>query len=236
MSDQNFTIQVPVANGTWTGNGDGLTWTDAANWSNNVVPGALDDVVINVAASDPMITLSGSQSVRSLTTSESLHLDGSLAIAGTQVVRAVSLSFGANGSLDLRDNDLILDYTGALSIAITQSQLNAAQIYSSIADANPLNNTTLGAMESLEYRSIYGPAATFDDVAIDDSTVLVKYTYFGDADFSGLVTFDDYARIDNGFSTNRTGWLNGDFDGNGDVNFDDYSLIDLAFNTQGAAL
>ena len=66
--------------------------------------------------------------------------------------------------------------------------------------------------------------------------MLVKYTYYGDADFNGLANFDDYSRIDNGFSTNKTGWLNGDFDGNGSVNFDDYSLIDLAFNTQGSAL
>ena len=36
--------------------------------------------------------------------------------------------------------------------------------------------------------------------------VLVKYTYYGDSDFNGV------------------------------VNFDDYSLIDLAFNTQGAPL
>ena len=66
--------------------------------------------------------------------------------------------------------------------------------------------------------------------------MLVKYTYYGDADFNGMVNFDDYARIDAGFSTNETGWLNGDFDGNGSVNFDDYSLIDLAFNTQGSAI
>ena len=50
------------------------------------------------------------------------------------------------------------------------------------------------------------------------------------------MNFDDYARIDLGFSTGRTGWTNGDFDGNGVINFDDYSLIDLAFNTQGASL
>ena len=64
----------------------------------------------------------------------------------------------------------------------------------------------------------------------------MKYTYYGDTDFNGVVNFDDYARIDSGFLNNRSGWLNGDFDGNGVVNFDDYSLIDLAFNTQGAGL
>ena len=41
---------------------------------------------------------------------------------------------------------------------------------------------------------------------------LVKFTYYGDTDFNGIVNFDDYSRIDNGFNLGRTGWLNGDFD------------------------
>src|SRR5687767_2717473 len=69
---------------------------------------------------------------------------------------------------------------------------------------------------------------------IDTSAVLVKYTYYGDTNFNGVVNFDDYSRTDAGFNFGRSGWLNGDFDGNGSVNFDDYALIDLAFNTQGA--
>ena len=109
-------------------------------------------------------------------------------------------------------------------------------LFSSIAQTNPLHNTTLGAMEATDYRSIYGPSATFDGQPIDNTTVLVKYTYYGDTDFNGTVNFDDYSRTDAGFNGGRSGWLNGDFDGNGAVNFDDYSLIDLAFNTQGAAL
>ena len=91
-------------------------------------------------------------------------------------------------------------------------------------------------MEASDFKSIYGPAALFANTAIDNSAVLVKYTYYGDADFNGVVNFDDYSRADAGFNSGRSGWVNGDFDGNGTVNFDDYSLIDLAFNTQTAAL
>jgi len=87
-------------------------------------------------------------------------------------------------------------------------------ITSSAARNRSPKNTTLGVIDS------------------GASSVLVKYTYYGDSDFNGVVNFDDYARIDNGFSTNKTGWANGDFDANAAINFDDYSLIDLAFNTQ----
>jgi hypothetical protein len=55
-------------------------------------------------------------------------------------------------------------------------------------------------------------------------------------DFSGLVDFTDYSRIDAGFNNSLTGWLNGDCDGNGVVNFDDYALIDNAFVYQSDVL
>jgi hypothetical protein len=83
---------------------------------------------------------------------------------------------------------------------------------------------------------VQGPTATFDGVAVATTDILVKYTYNGDTDLSGLVDFDDYSRTDAGFNNHRTGWFNGDFDYNGSVDFDDYSLIDLAFNTQSGTL
>jgi len=83
---------------------------------------------------------------------------------------------------------------------------------------------------------MHGAAATFAGVTVDDSAVLVKYTYYGDTDLNGRVNFDDYVRTDNGFNNHLSGWFNGDFDFNGQVNFDDYVLIDLAFNTQSGTL
>ena len=76
--------------------------------------------------------------------------------------------------------------------------------------------------------------STIGPFSINTGDVLVRYTYHGDADLNGVVDFDDYSRIDQGFNSHRTGWVNGDFDYNAVVDFDDYSLIDLAFNTQGA--
>jgi hypothetical protein len=58
----------------------------------------------------------------------------------------------------------------------------------------------------------------------------------GDADHNGVINFDDYARIDNGFNNHLVGFSNGDFNYDGVVNFDDYALIDLAFNSQTAPL
>jgi hypothetical protein len=162
------------------------------------------------------------------------------------VTRALSVTHNVGFAIvDLNSNDLIVDYSGqsqllALQMLVNEGRANGTWsttvgITSSAAkNANP-RNTTLGVMEASDFKSIYGPNATFAGEAIDSTAILVKYTYYGDADFNGVVNFDDYSRTDAGFLNNRTGWLNGDFDGNGSVNFD-YSLIDLAFNTQNGAL
>jgi hypothetical protein len=170
--------------------------------------------------------------------------DGIVRVTATQTLASLSILSGA--TLDLDNHNLILDYAGESSpLAGVADQIRTARnggtwtgagITSTSARNNPLHNTTLGAMESSDFKSIYGDAATFDGETIDATAVLIKYTYYGDTDFNGQVNFDDYSRTDAGFNNNRSGWLNGDFDYNGIVNFDDYSLIDLAFNTQTAPL
>jgi len=42
--------------------------------------------------------------------------------------------------------------------------------------------------------------------------VLIKFTYYGDADFNGKIDSNDYSHIDFGFNhAGSTGWANGDF-------------------------
>jgi len=77
---------------------------------------------------------------------------------------------------------------------------------------------------------------TFTDVAVDANSVLVKYTWNGDANLDGLVNADDYFLVDSGFITQKGGWYNGDFNYDGIVNADDYFLIDSAYIGQSGTL
>ena len=151
---------------------------------------------------------------------------------GTRVINTTGLNITGSGKLDLNDNDLLLDYTGATQYASIQAKIasgrngglwNGAGIISTAAKNRVPKNTTLGILEGSDFKAFYGAAATFDGQALDTSAILVKYTWYGDTDFNGVVNFDDYARADSGFTLHKTGWVNGDFDGNGAVNFDDYS-------------
>jgi hypothetical protein len=156
---------------------------------------------------------------------------------GASRVGSVSVTSGA---LDLNDNDLIVTastygaVTSLIASARNAGSWNGSGITSSSAAAATPRNRTLGTLTGAQYLST--GQTTFDGFTVAAGDVLVKYTYYGDADLNGVVNFDDYARIDGGFNTGGSTWFTGDFDYNNQVNFDDYALIDLSFNTQTGTL
>ena len=87
----------------WTGAGDGVNWSNAANWSGGIVPGFADDVTINVAA-NPNIQISGSRTVNSLNNAEALTINGSNACSNCNdtcpglLTCSASLGFSGSGS------------------------------------------------------------------------------------------------------------------------------------------
>src|SRR5204863_4462556 len=95
--------------------------------------------------------------------------------------------------------------------------------------------------------SIYStwPASPSPDTGaggLSTTDVLVKYTYFGDADLNGVVDYTtDYDLWSNGFTNPglaaTNGWLYGDFDFSGIVdNTTDYDLWSTGFAHQGGPL
>jgi hypothetical protein len=98
----------------------------------------------------------------------------------------------------------------------------------------------LGVISGAEYSSV-GGNGTFASQAYVNTDSLIKYTYYGDANFNGKVDGGDYSRIDTNFNNqaaqgNISGWFNGDFDYNGKIDGADYALIDGAFNGQAGSL
>jgi autotransporter-associated beta strand protein len=156
---------------------------------------------------------------------------------GATVVPLVS-SLINNGSIDITNNAMALKGAGA-SIGTISNQIAAAcnngawngtsgsigVITSSVAAADSTHLTAVGVATGL---------TSFEGGMVSASDVLLKYTYYGDANLDGQVDGTDYSRIDNGVLMNLTGWYNGDFNYDGVINGSDYTLIDNAFNTQGA--
>ena len=96
---------------------------------------------------------------------------------------------------------------------------------------------TLGYAEAADVLHLTGAqTAGFASTTVDATSILIRYTYSGDADLNGSVNGDDYFRIDAGFASQAGGFANGDFDYSGHVDADDYFLIDTNYAHQGPVL
>jgi protocatechuate 3,4-dioxygenase beta subunit len=137
-------------------------WNIPSNWSTGKVPGANDDVVINVSGASPVVTInSGAQAVHSLQCSDALsitgasltmaansEIDGTLTLdagAGLETSRALTLTgsdiwaggtLGGTGSVTLTSNGSIA-VSGNTASTLTTSLNNAGTI--AISGAGGLN-------------------------------------------------------------------------------------------------
>lgn len=164
----------------------------------------------------------------------------SLAIYGTTSITAsgspanvsrVNSLFVSGGKLDLNDNDLIVDYTGASPLA------SIAAAIASGYNAGSWNGTgiasTSAAMNLMAHKTALGYAeastvgiSAFDGQSVGSSSVLVRYTYVGDANLDGIVNALDF----NALATNFGGgagkfWNNGDFNYDGVTNTADFTAL-----------
>lgn len=158
-------------------------------------------------------------------------------------VDSLSLSGATNswaGALDLSNNDLIVNH-GSLSDLANQLKSGynggnwngAAGILSSAAQADPNHAHALAYATAASLFGLTGPdTATFDGQTVDASSLIVKYTLFGDANFDGKLNADDYILIDRGLAKGLSGWVNGDFNYDGVINQGDYLQIDRVFALQ----
>jgi T5SS/PEP-CTERM-associated repeat protein len=194
--------------------------------------------------------------------------EGSLIIAhnggttGTSV--ADSLSVNGTSRLDVNNNDLVVHATAATTNAVhaaVQAEIVSAQndvdvnfvtnwngpgITSSTARSTNVaagfDLTALGVIRNSDLEITTGvPGSTyttFSGQTVTPDDVLVKYTYTGDGNLDGAVTFDDYAAMDSAFFglIPNLGWATGDINFDGVINFDDYSVVDQAFFFQGTPL
>ena len=165
--------------------------------------------------------------------------------SGTTVLPALVIAGATSapaGAFDVSNNSAIVGSAtpkatieGLIAHARDGGAWDSTGVTSSAAAAQSAHATGLGVLTGAEYSSV-GGTGTLAGAAYGATDTLIKYTWNGDANFSGTVSFDDYVKIDTGFNSALTGWLNGDFNYDGVVNFDDYVLIDIAFNAQNGTL
>jgi hypothetical protein len=170
------------------------------------------------------------------------------------VSRASSLTIDPGATLDLTNNDLIVDYTGSSPFAslndMVRSGFNFGDwlgdgITSSTA-ANPLSNGNyaLGIAENGLLTNPFGGDAPgglnpkFSGQTVDNTTVLIKFTHRVDLDLDGLVTGNDAAIFNGAYSEGEGGatWQTGDVDYDGTWSSNDAAIFNSFYDESLAHL
>jgi hypothetical protein len=159
------------------------------------------------------------------------------------------------GKLELADNDLAINYSGSSPIGTFNGSIysgltgqiqraydfgawdGAYGISTSMSDASN-GLTTLAIAEA---GNMFGLGASetamFDGESVDGTTVIIKYTYAGDANLDGVIDGGDYGSIDNNIQLpGAFGYFNGDFNYDGVIDGGDYGVIDNNIQGQGVPL
>ena len=168
---------------------------------------------------------------------------GATAIFNT-TQKLAGLTINGTGKLDLKTSDLVLNYSSVSPVGIwtgsaydgVTGQVQTGRIFSSSAVGNLKR---LGVAEARDARGLSGSqTATWSGQTIDSTSVLVKFTWGGDANLDGQINIDDYGQIDFNVQSSGSvfGWFRGDFNLDGLINVDDYGVIDSAVSTQDGIL
>jgi hypothetical protein len=225
-----------------------LTKTGSGTWSINGfqqhVPGSVlainaGTVVMNsdagAGAHNLSINLSGGH-VRFNTTQ---HLAGlsvgssstaALNASGASVLVTNALTIASAGIVDLADNDLVLDYSGS-SPAPTVRQYLITGRHGGAWDGSGVRSSSATASVGLGYaeNAVLG-LSSFAGETVDATSILVKYTYDGDANLDGMVDLRDLYQLAAHWRSATDTWFCGDFNYDNYVDVHDLTL--LAINWQ----
>jgi len=149
--------------------------------------------------------------------------------------RVTSLTVAAGTSpdvsaarLDLTNNALVIDYAhGAPSPLGTVKDLIQEGYHAGAWDGNGIATSHGNASQ---FGLGYGEASALTTIppvfgGVDASTVLVRFTRYGDADLNGAVNLDDFNRLASSFGSTSAVWTQGDFTYDARVNLDDFNRL-----------
>ena len=74
-------------------------------------------------------------------------------------------------------------------------------------------------------------SSSFDNISVNPSDVLIRYTYAGDSNIDGVVDTSDFTTMANHFGSTSATWVTGDFNYDGKVNALDFNSIASNFGS-----
>jgi hypothetical protein len=161
--------------------------------------------------------------------------------SGASNVKALNIAGGADawtGKLDLTNNAMVVDWaTGGNDPSPTiQNQLKSG--YAGGAwTGNGINSSSAAAAAASAHKTALGWAAsggtgTFFGQPVDADSVLIRYTYSGDATLDGKVDTLDFNALAANFGGTGKAWTQADFNYDGTVDTLDFNNLAANFGQQ----
>jgi hypothetical protein len=147
---------------------------------------------------------------------------------------------GAGSKIDLADSKAIVNYTGVTPAATIRALLMTGRGTGSW-DGEGINSSTaatIAADNSNVHKTAigYGEASTlglssFAGQSVDGTTIVMRYTYLGDANLDGRVNALDFNALASNFGpTAGKVWTQADFNFDGITNSSDFGVLATNFN------
>jgi hypothetical protein len=156
-----------------------------------------------------------------------------------KAITLTTLATNSTGKFDLADNSMVIRNMTPVQVrSLVQGSFNLGHWNG----ATGLNSSTAATDASGATGIGYATAgflskSSFKGVSpLSGTDVLVRYTYYGDADLSGATTLDDFTLFLIGLQNGGTTWVQGDFDYSGLTTLDDFNLFLRGYQQQGAPL
>ncbi len=165
---------------SWIATTDGF-WDEPANWSTGTVPTSADDVTIDLAGSNPAVTIRDSRNVNSIISRESLTISsGTFQIAATSQIDGSTLTLeaagalGANGTVTITST-ATFDWQGGFlygsgmsnSGAITISAAADVRLSGTLTNNNTITHSGAGALLFDGSTRLFNNAGAVYDLAGD---------------------------------------------------------------------
>lgn len=228
--DDVLTEQGVTASATFLGQGGRNTLNVNGAWTYNVDAATQNDQIDVFVGRGATLSMNASQHLTSLLLDQNSL--STLAAGAAGVLRTNLLTLISNARLDLTTGAMIVDYTGASPLAVIVSSLSSAYAAGAwtgagIGTSSATLSTGLGNGEASDLFTSF--PATVAGESIDNTTVVVRHTLYGDATLNKTVNISDFSLMAANFNT-VGGWTKGDFNYDGQVTISDFSLLAANFN------
>jgi len=137
----------------------------------------------------------------------------------TPVVKSLQID-NATAKVDLTDNNLVVDFTGPIGTLVndTRQDLHDGALFSSVTTVGG-HSTRLGYADNALLRQ-----TLFEGQLVDPTSLLIKFTFSGDANLDGQVDTTDLGALASHWQTMSV-WTGGDFTYDGFVDVADLGLL-----------